>query len=64
MSAYLLRAVLAAADATHAAHCAAERAGHLRASAALRALWLRGLMVAADLGGAGVSRDEDGGPTW
>jgi hypothetical protein len=56
--------ILAALDPLHAAHCAAERAGHLRTSAALRALWLRGLMLAADLGGAGVSRDEDGGPTW
>ena len=64
MSALLLRAVLAALDVLHAVHCAAERAGHLRASDALYAIWLRGLMLAGDLGGAGVSRDEDGGPAW
>lgn len=60
MSALLLRAVLAAADATHAAHCAAERAGHLRTSTALYALWLRGLLLTGDLGGL-RARGVDGG---
>lgn len=62
MSGALLRVVLAATDATHAVHCAAERAGHLRTSTALYALWLRGLMLAGDLGGHGFPVDGDGGP--
>ena len=60
MSALLLRALLAALDPLHAAHCAAERAGHLRTSTALYALWLRGLLLTGDLGGL-RARDVDGG---
>lgn len=53
MSTLLLRVILAALDPLHAAHCAAERAGWRRTSAALRALWLRGVVLAADVGGYG-----------
>ena len=48
-----MSALLRALDAVHAVHCAAARAGHLRAAAALRALWLRGITLAAALGGYG-----------
>ncbi len=53
MTTLLLRALLAALDPLHAAHCATERAGWRRASVALRVLWLRGLTLAADVGGYG-----------
>mgnify|MGYP006913925441 CR=1 FL=1 len=46
-----LRLVMATLDPLHAAHCAAEHAGW-RCTAALRSVWLLGLTLAADLGGA------------
>lgn len=66
MSALLLRAVLAALDPLHSAHCTAERAGWLRTSTALYAIWLRGLVLAGDLGGHGFPEDGDGdgGAPW
>ena len=53
MTTLLLRALLAALDPLHAAHVATERAGWRCTSAALRALWLRGVTLAADVGGYG-----------
>lgn len=53
MTTLLLRALLAGLAPLHAAHCAAERAGWRRTSAALRVLWLRGVTLAADVGGYG-----------
>lgn len=53
MTTLLLRALLAALDPLHAAHVATERAGWRRTSAVLRVLWVRGVTLAADVGGYG-----------